>query len=99
MNWKAVIFTISLISLVGCSKHDVPYYESNLDKAEVKLKECKDDILDAISNKDMGEVESIQNDAECKAAQTAKSIAYKKELMKAFDKGPIVIDETPLHLR
>lgn len=96
MNWKAIIFTIGLISLVGCSKHDVSYYEANLDKAEVKLKECQDEILEAISDKDIDKMESISSDTECKAAQKAKSIAEQKARIKLMESKPIEIDETPL---
>ena len=71
-NLKVIgLVLIAGLGLAGCEKKNQEYYLKNIDSAKEKLKECRNDIDKAISQKDEKLFEKIKNDTECQAAENA----------------------------
>lgn len=71
MKKTAILLIITSFLLSACSEKDEQYYLSNYDKAEVKLKQCENDIMVAFTKNDESAIAKLEVDQECKAASSA----------------------------
>ncbi|WP_345860739.1 hypothetical protein [Shewanella algae] len=85
MPRKLIFILMATFGLFACSEHDLPYYQSNLDKAESKVKECEAALKEAFSAKDKDQLKVLSEDLECKAAKQAHT-EYQRELSKLEQK-------------
>jgi hypothetical protein len=72
---------LTLGSLTACSKHDLAYYQGNLDEAQEKVAECEAAAEEAFKSADKEEITAILEDAECRAADKVHR-EHKHELAK-----------------
>ena len=96
MYFRGVIVFCGVLALVGCGKHDLPYYQENLDQAKIKDQDCRNELSQAQKKRDEDAVLSILNNDECNAAYKALSQDRQKQRIQYIEDHPIVIDETPL---
>ncbi|SUO95010.1 hypothetical protein [Suttonella ornithocola] len=78
---KTKILTLSVLTLLlsACGEKDQAYYEAHPEKAEEKINQCKENLMQAAMNKDREKVEKIRTDAECQAADNARRILREKQ--------------------
>lgn len=82
---KLIFVALAVFGMSACSERDLPYYQSHLDKAESKVKECAADLKEAFSAKDKDRLKVLSEDLECKAAKQAHT-EYQRELAKLEQK-------------
>ncbi|MBI2381380.1 MAG: hypothetical protein HYV16_11565 [Gammaproteobacteria bacterium] len=68
---RNVVALLALASLTACSKHDLPYYQDNLDAAASKVEECETAMKAAFMAKDEDNIKAVLQDPECRAADKA----------------------------
>lgn len=68
MHFKKTITLLSLLLISSCSERNTEYYETHIDEAEIKMKECEASMGDAFKSKDKEKLEEISKDPECSSA-------------------------------
>ncbi len=68
---KLLLLPITVITIAGCSEHDLDYYKSHIDKAESKIKQCESESEKAFLARDHKKLETLSKDSECNAAKQA----------------------------
>lgn len=74
-NLKKICLATSMIAatflLSGCGEKDKAYYLSNIEDAQKKRASCEESIVQAMMAGDEKKLKSLENDAECRAADLA----------------------------
>ncbi len=81
---KIILIGVLGAILVGCGDRDENYFFENQEKAASHLKSCEEKLMSALENGDKNKFETLRNDAECKAADSAlkkqRQLDYEKEI-------------------
>ncbi|NUF48678.1 hypothetical protein [Gilliamella sp. ESL0250] len=81
---KAVVFVLTTtLILVGCDKKNEEYFLNNIDAANKKMEQCNKDFKKAFMANDEKGIKKVEEDTECRAAETAikkdKKLKYELE--------------------